>query len=233
MEDKNMSVTVIDKDGSRVIAVPSVKDTGNTDYPAHFNNNVLYLGSYGNEKVSVTVDVDTEKGEDYPVNIFELDLDKLRLLCDSYRDFPDEHITAGKKSIFFNASVSEDAGSVVMLLPIAFDDGWTLRVNGKKTDIMYSYGGLFTAIPLYSGDNHYRMTFFPSGMGLGIVISLLGLSILAAIIVIRHQKITVIEKELAVLSRDSEKWLTPAYMLLWAVAVILMYIIPAGAFVVL
>ena len=233
MEDENMSVTVIDKDGSRVIGVPSVKDTDNTDYPAHFNNNILYLGSYENEEVSVIVDVDTEKGEDHPVNIFELDLEKLRLLCDSYRDFPDEHITAGKKSISFNASVSEDAGSVVMLLPIAFDDGWTLRVNEKKSDIMYSYSGLFTAIPLYSGDNHYKMTFFPSGMGLGIVISLLGLSILAAIIVIRHQNITVIEKELALICRNSEKWLTPAYMLLWTAVVILMYIIPAGAFVIL
>jgi uncharacterized membrane protein YfhO len=233
MEDGNMSITVLDKDGSRAIAVPSVKDTDNTDYPAHFNNNILYLGSYENEKVSVVVDVDCEKGDDYPVNISELDLDKLRLLCDSYKSFPDEHIAAGKKSISFNASVSEDAGSVVMLLPVAFDEGWTLRVNGKKSDIMYSYSGLFTAIPLYSGDNHYKMTFFPSGMGLGIVISLLGLAIFAAILVIRHQRITVIEKELVVLSKDCERWLTPVYMAVWAIAVILMYIIPAGAFVVL
>ncbi len=233
MEDGNMTITVFDKNGSGVIAVPSIKDTENTDYPAHFNNNILSLGSYEDEKVSVVVDVDCEKGEDYPVNIFQLDLDKLRYLCDSYRNFPDEHITAGKNSISFNASVSEDAGSVVMLLPIAFDEGWNLRVNGKKSDIMYNYSGLFTAIPLYSGDNHYKMTFFPSGMGLGIVLSLLGLSIFIAIIIIRRQKITVIEKELVVLSEDSEKWLTPVYMILWAAAVILIYIIPAGAFVIL
>lgn len=233
MEDGNMSITVLDRDGSRAIAVPSIKDTDNTDYPAHFNNNILYLGSYENENVSVIVDVDRSKGEDYPVNISQLDLEKLRCLCDSYRDFPDEHISAGKKSISFNASVSEDAGSVVMLLPVAYDEGWTLRVNGKKSDIMYSYSGLFTAIPLYSGDNNYKMTFFPSGMGLGIVISFLGLAIFAAIIVIRHQKITVIENELVVLSRDGEKWLTPVYMIVWAIAVILMYIIPAGAFVIL
>ena len=253
MEDKNITVTVSDDRGLREIPVPSIKEPLNLSYPAHFNNNVICLGTYEDETVTVTVDVDTEKGPDYPVNLFELDLDRLKALCDSYAAYNEpalelveqtgeaaqetgeysSHIKAGKRSIAFKASVSEAAGSTVMLLPIAFDEGWSLKVNGKKSDILYSYGGLFTAVPLYTGENKYEMSFFPSGMGLGIVLSLVAASVLGAIIVIRKRRITVVERELEVMSRDTEKWLTPAYLVLWGILVILMYMIPAGAFLVL
>ncbi len=227
MEDMNMTVAVSSKDGEHAVLVPSIQEPYNISYPAHFNNNVIYLGTFEDETVSITVDVDIAKGPDYPVNVFELDLNKLRLLCDSYKDYPDEHISAGKKSISFSADVSEAAESSVMLLPIAYDDGWSLKVNGKKSDILYSYSGLFTAVPLYTGLNRYELTFFPSGMGLGIIISLLGLAGFASIIIIRRQKIDIIEKEIVVLSKGSEKWLVPFYMALWTAAIVLMYVVPA------
>ncbi len=228
-EDMNMTIAVSSKDGAQAVLVPSIQEPYNISYPAHFNNNVIYLGTFEDEAVSITVDVDIEKGADYPVNVFELDLNKLRLLCDSYKGYPDEHISAGKKTISFSADVSEAAGSSVMLLPIAYDDGWSLKVNGKKSDILYSYSGMFTAVPLYSGLNRYELSFFPSGMGIGIVISLLGLAGFAAIIIIRRQKIDMIEKEIVVLSRGSEKWLVPFYMALWTAAVLLMYAVPVVA----
>ena len=233
LEDRNMTITVIGNDVQKAVSIPSIKDPFNTAYPAHFNNNVIYLGSYEDETVSIVIDVDTEKGKDYPVNISELDLNKLKILCDSYSDHMNEHITADKKGIAFQAEVSEAAGDSVMLLPLAYDDGWSLKVNGKKSDILYAYSGLFTAIPLYSGVNSYEMRYFPPDMGLGIVISAVGLMVFVALLIIRLQKIKMIEDELVTISRDFEGWLVPAYLVLWAVAVLLIYIIPLGAAVIL
>ncbi|MCR5790250.1 MAG: YfhO family protein [Lachnospiraceae bacterium] len=228
-EDDNMTISIADRDGQRPVYVPTIKEPFHVSYPAHFNNNVIYLGTFENEVVSVIVDVDIEKGRDLPVHVSELDLEKLTLLCDSYRDFPDDYITAGKKSISFSVDVEESAGSTVMLLPLAYDDGWQLRINGNKTDILYAYSGLFTAIPLYTDVNRYDLSYTPPGMGPGTALSLVGILVFAAIIIIRWQNIRMIEDELVILSRDSQSILVPAYMVLWSCALFMIYIIPLAA----
>ena len=119
-----------------------------------------------------------------------------------------------------------------MLLPVAYDDGWSLRVNNKKSDILYSYSGLFTAIPLYSGINTYTLKFFPSGMGIGIVISLMSLAVYIANLIIRKQNIKIIEDEVDQVSRKAEGFMTPLYLALFAVVFLAMYLIPLIAAVI-
>ncbi|MBQ7562571.1 MAG: YfhO family protein [Lachnospiraceae bacterium] len=230
-EDADMTITVIGEE-SRAVPVPTIGDPLNILYPAHFNNNLVCLGTFEDESVTVVVDTYFELGEEYPVNISELDLGKLNALCDSYADYPGDFVKAGKNTLTFTADVPEAAGSTVMLLPVAYDDGWSLRVNNKKSDILYSYSGLFTAIPLYSGINTYTLKFFPSGMGIGIVISLMSLAVYIANLIIRKQNIKIIEDEVDQVSRKAEGFMTPLYLALFAVVFLAMYLIPLIAAVV-
>lgn len=230
-EDANMTISVIGEESTAVL-VPTIGDPLNILYPAHFNNNLVCLGTFENESITVVVDTYFEQGAEYPINISELDLSKLAVLCDSYADYPEDYVKAGRNTLTFTADVPEAAGSTVMLLPIAYDKGWSLKINDKKSDILYSYSGLFTAIPLYSGSNTYVLRFFPDGMGIGIVISLVSLAVYIANLIIRKQEIRIIEDEVDRVSLEAEKWMTPLYLALFTIVFTAMYLVPIGAAVI-
>ncbi|MCR4738641.1 MAG: YfhO family protein [Lachnospiraceae bacterium] len=227
-EDKNIMITVADRDKTGIVEIPDIKDEDNVYYPSHFNNNAVYLGTFENETVTVIVDCRLlEDVPAQPVYVSELDLNKLRILCDSYRDL-NEEIRVGKKTIEFSTDIEEETGSAVMLLPVAYDKGWELKVNGKKTDIAYSYNGLFTAIPLYSGINTIRMKYTPDGMGLGIAVSVAGIILFMLFVLLRHTKNSMIREEVDILSRDVEGWLTPVWLFGFSMLILVMYLIPIG-----
>ncbi|MCR5733801.1 MAG: YfhO family protein [Lachnospiraceae bacterium] len=225
-EDKNIMITVSDKDKTGPVEIPDIKDEGNVFYPSHFNNNAVYLGTFENETVTVIIDCNiSEDVNPQPVYISELDLNKLELLCDSYKDL-DEEIVTGKRSIVFTTDIEEETGSTVMLLPVAYDKGWELKVNGRKTDIAYSYNGLFTAIPLYSGINTVSMSYTPPGMGAGAAVTVAGLIMYLLFCYMKYSSGEVIREEMEILSKDVEGWLTPVYLFFFAALIAVVYLIP-------
>ncbi|MCR4923813.1 MAG: YfhO family protein [Lachnospiraceae bacterium] len=225
-EDKNVTITCYDKDETRVIEIPSIKEPDNYLYPAHFNNNAVYLGSFENENVMITVDCTvSEELKEKPVFISELDLNKLKLLCEGYEE-KEGSVIAGKRSLDFSIEVDEANGSAVAILPLAYDDGWEFKINDKKSNIAYSYNGLFTAIPLYSGTNRISMSFVPKGMGIGAVLSFGGLILLVLYGALKNSKSKFIRDEFNLLSKDVENWLTPLYMFGFFILLCIMYFIP-------
>ncbi|MCR5108689.1 MAG: YfhO family protein [Lachnospiraceae bacterium] len=227
-EDGNIKIAVSDSDGDRIIEIPTIKDEDNLLYPAHFNNNSVYLGTFENEEVFVTIDMEiSEDKEEKPVFISSLDLNKLRLLCDSYDQASmNEKLKVGKKSIEFSTYIDETSGSAVMLLPIVYDEGWECSINGKKSNIAYPYNGLFTAIPLYLGENEISLKYTPKGMGVGIILSIAGMIIWILYTVIKESKNEFIRDEFNLLSKDVEGWLTPLYLICFFVLLCIMYFIP-------
>ena len=156
--------------GSEVVPVPDIGDPGNTGYPAYFNNNAVYLGSFEDEDVSICVTCDVQKGERFAVDVMGLDLDKLESVCSVCSGVSGEDIAAGKTSLKCRVDNSNGLANA-LLLPVAFGRGWTVSVNGEKTQA-YARTGLFTVIPLVSGVNDIEMRFTPPGMVLGCCISL-------------------------------------------------------------
>ncbi|HOO28280.1 MAG TPA: YfhO family protein, partial [Lachnospiraceae bacterium] len=162
-EDKNTEIFV----NGEPAAVPSIKETDNTLYPAHFNNNAICLGTFENEQVTVEIKTDLSVTDKSETQISALDIGKLGELCKSYQNY-DTKVSAGKHSL--SAQIYAEEDGEFLLLPLAYDDGWNVRVN-QKTVQASSYAGIFTAIPLEKGDNEVTMTYLPKGMKQGLLLT--------------------------------------------------------------
>ncbi len=223
-EDRSTEIFV----NGKAIPVPSIKETDNTLYPAHFNNNAICLGVFKDEELSVEIRMDLTKGEPFDTQISALDLEKLAGLCAAYAN-EDTKVTAGKRTLEVSVSAEEDGER--LMLPMAFDEGFRVSVNGKRVQAE-SFAGLFTVIPLTKGGNEVRMSYLPAGMlpG-GIVTACILLFLLAAELFHRfgteRQKQVVLSAE-----KTIEACLKPLYMAAWAVVMLAMYLIPVAAGVV-
>jgi len=63
---------------------------------------------------------------------------------------------------------------MLLFTSIPYEPGWTVRVNGQKTEISEAAGGLM-AVVVPAGNNTIELKFFPHRMPLGIILSLVGL----------------------------------------------------------
>lgn len=66
----------------------------------------------------------------------------------------------------------------LMFTSIPYDDGWTVYVDGEKTEVK-AVGKAFIAIHLEAGEHTIELKYFPPGLKLGLLISFLGLLLLS------------------------------------------------------
>ena len=222
-EYANSTITVSCGDEEWAVNVPTIGDTGNEYYPAHFNNNAVYLGTFEDEEVKVSVDMDEEKGEYYEVDIIGIDLAAMDDLCKDYTEPLDDHIDIGKNTVAFTQAAASD--DEYMLLPMTYDKGWKVKDNGKKVKAR-SYAGLFTVVPLKAGDNLVTMKFTPPGMKLGCfvtIVTLLACIIYLILAAVRKEQVADKVKE----SMDAASaGLRMAYAIAFLVVFAFMYVIP-------
>lgn len=205
-EYKNVEILVND----RPITIPTIQDYDNTLYPAHFNNNVVYLGTFENESVTITPVLKSAENQ-YDCHLFSLNLNAFDTLCDSYKDFHYECAT-GTHSLSY--SFSGESGKY-LLIPVAYSSGWNCKVNNKAVSPI-SVLDLFTAIPLNSDNNDISMTYWPTGLFLGAIISVISL-LLAIVIVLKFE-----DKHF----EKANKILNSIYIIGWSLVIVGMFIIP-------
>lgn len=200
------------------ISIPSVGEPDLKEYPNTFNNNVIELGSFKNEIVEVEIESLSENKNDIQINLELLDLEKMKKLCTLYEDYSvNEQVD--KTNLTFNVTGTEDRN--VVLVPIEYDEGWTISINGKKIEKekVSNILGIFTAIELEEGDNAVTMHFTPKGLKTGIIITII--SLLACLILKKYKKV----------SSYIEKMSEYAFYGLWGVTLCVVYIIPVLYFV--
>lgn len=78
----------------------------------------------------------------------------------------------------------------VMFTSIAWEPGWTVYVDGVKTEPVKLVDALI-GVPLTAGTHTIEMKFFPEGMKLGIIVSLVGLITVIVIGIYQHKNRTV------------------------------------------
>lgn len=224
MIDADPTVDGVNEKG--YITIPTIGDPGNIYYPAHFNNNAVYLGCFEDETVRIKVTMDTEKGEDFKIDLMSLSMDAMDELCGMYPPELDSRIAAGNRTLSFTVDTGDSAGdSAVMLLPLTYDKGWKIIRNGHRVRAS-SMAGLFTAIPLEAGENTVTMKFTPPGALAGTIISLVSLILSAVYMAImRIKKDTLKVQAESTYGRISDV-IAPVYIGVFAAAVLFMYIVP-------
>ena len=198
----------------KIIPIPSIKKEESTAYPDGFNSNMISMGAFHDRIIEVKVVCPTAVLESQ-VAFGLLDMDKLATFTQSYAGYTaNETTTKQGMSLTVNGTAEKN----MLFLPVVYDKGWTCTVNGKTTEIV-PITGAFTGIPLEEGVNTVKLTFLPSGMKTGILISLTTLLLLIAGILI--QKKFRLEMHDAVLF-----FIEITFFLVWFIAVVCVYVVP-------
>ncbi|MCR4591357.1 MAG: YfhO family protein [Lachnospiraceae bacterium] len=200
----------------KTVPVPTIGDQDNTAYPAWFNSNLLYLGIFEDETVELKC---PEKSR-----IITIDINKLTALQDrlnsSENGSDSSNPAVDKAGLTFN--ISGGKGRDMALIPLSYSPGWSAVVNGK-TEKIRDFGGMFMLIPIAEGDNTVQMKFTPPGLIPGIIISMLIFIIILSVVYIKQIK--------AAAAHISEL-LSPAicylYYFIFALAAVILYVIPIG-----
>ncbi len=219
-DEGNMVISV----NGKPIAVPTIGSPKQALYPAYFNNNLVCLGVFENERVSVDLEfaeVDeekrTEQGEYFSIGAMDLDL--LEDLCSKYSS-SDTKVETSNTSL--SLVVENAPADSVLLLPVKYDRGFHAKVNAVDTEISQGYG-IFTVVPLQEGNNQITMNFIPTGMKVGSMISLL--TLLAANYLLTRKKKTgkLIGFET---NHLVQKVVWVIFIFAWATAILIIYVIP-------
>lgn len=73
---------------------------------------------------------------------------------------------------------NKDRGALILSIP--YDKGWTVKIDGKKTDII-PLGDALISVPVPAGSHTVEFTFKTVGLVPGVIISLLSLLVLLAV----------------------------------------------------
>lgn len=115
---------------------------------------------------------------DFDENLFKQDIAKLNQQAWNISKWSDSHIegtvTADNNQIFFTS--------------IPYEPGWKVKVDGKKADIIPLANKSFIGVRVAPGQHDIEMTFFPSGMPLGILLSVVGIGFVVVFIVADKNK---------------------------------------------
>jgi uncharacterized membrane protein YfhO/putative flippase GtrA len=91
-----------------------------------------------------------------------------------------------------------DAGDGgLMMTSIPYDKGWSAKVDGKKQDILIT-AGAFVSLSLPAGEHNIELTYFPPGLKIGMLITLLGWMIFVALVAgtrIKRKEKTIVKSD--------------------------------------
>ena len=173
---KNLSVIV----NGISLNVPTYLSEDKTTYPSQFNNNLVPLGVFNDTVINMSV-LSNEACPPAEVYLYVFDIEKLEALCEEYS--ATSYSTNATKNKL-TATVTTTQNDKLFFVPVAYDKGWSAKVNGKAVEIKPAINSGFMAVPLETGVNEVELKFFPDYMPLGIVISIISTAAFAIYIMI-------------------------------------------------
>lgn len=170
--------------GEEVYA-PTFGDLKNTKYPHDYNNNLLYLGCFEDETITVRVEYKSrELINQSDFILAQLSMEKMNQLVAEYSAKQCEtSYTNDSLTIKMKGTETEN----MAVVPIVYSDNFKITVNGKAVEGK-PLAGLFTGIELSEGDNEIVMKFVPKGRNAGLLITMAFLVICLAGLVIGRLK---------------------------------------------
>ncbi|MCH5324720.1 MAG: YfhO family protein [Eubacterium sp.] len=157
------------------------------NYPSKDSNGMLELGTFEDEKVSITVSVNRS------VN------------CKSFGVFGLSHEALGKAidnadPATLKVDGREITGHIAdakegqyLYVSVPYDGGFKAYINGQQTELYRAMTG-FMAIKLNEGDNDVRLYFTPQGFNVGLIVTLSGIVLCAVWLILRRRLDKALEK---------------------------------------
>ena len=102
------------------------------------------------------------------------------------QDLSIEKDSSDDSKIWGSFSAEEDQK---LFFTIPYDKGWTLYVDGVKTELSKT-AGLFMSADVSAGEHTYELKFFPEGLTTGIIAGIASLFIFAALLITEKKKVS-------------------------------------------
>ncbi len=178
------------------------------DFPSQSRNGVLYLGTFTDKKIKVEINL-KESISAKTFGVYSVDK---TLLENAVNQLISGDFVVEKDEL--SGKIEAKEGDL-LFTSFAFDEGYKVKINGKKTNILSING--FLAIELQEGRNDIHVGFFPVGLDIGLVSFGLGLVVLALYLIF-YKKIENFKK--------ADKICVWAVLVLGAAVVLAVYIMP-------
>ena len=78
-------------------------------------------------------------------------------------------------------------GTETVLMTVPYDEGWTIKVNGKPVDIQ-RLQNIFTGIKVHAGKNKIQMKYTVPGLKYGVIVSIIGVAGYVIFYIVCHKK---------------------------------------------
>lgn len=142
-----------------------------------------YILDLGYHEAGETVSLRSENGENLNLSLYKLEEDVLQQWIDMLSR---QTLTVdGYTQTHLNGHIDiTNAGQLVLSVP--YEPGWTLRVDGVKTDISL-FEDTFISVYLTEGTHTISLSYFPKGLISGIIVSVVSIALFAAVCLI-HKK---------------------------------------------
>ena len=171
--------------GGKTITVPTYQNTSNIAYPAAFNSNLLYLGSFESGEAIITFLSASSITED-SLTLTALEKSMLETFyADALYD-PATTVETGENSIAITLT-TENAGQN-LFLPVSKSSRWAVTVNGETVS-PEAVMGILMSIPLVEGENQILLVRgpAPTTFTLGTLLSLVTFALAAAWLILSHR----------------------------------------------
>lgn len=189
------------------------------NYPTKDNNGLVNLGIFENQKITIKVEFLSDCYLE-SLNIGLLDIGKLDNFITNYK--LDYDIKFNGNKIEINIDSKND--NKILFLPINYNKGYIGYNNGKKVDIQMIYDN-YIGIKLNKGNNDITITFIPTGLNEGIIISLV-FFIVALIVLNPKVYITILEiNQLKTVANLT-------YNILYIISILILYLLPTMLFII-
>lgn len=152
-------------------------DSDVSDYPSYYwNNGILDLGSFENEKVEVEVKVKRHAVELDQQLFYGLDIDTFEKRVDELKQQPLNVTNYTGRSVQGKIDVKQDN---LLFLSIPYDKGWKVTVDGKDGKVL-KLNDAFLGVELPKGTHTIELKYTSPGFVVGVIVSVI--SLLATVI---------------------------------------------------
>ena len=160
----------------KYLDIHTTEKLSSTTYPNECNNGILNLGIH--DKDNFTVELEFTK------DIHASDTRIGSISIEKYYNFIKAYTTQNIRPHIhgnnLDYSISSKSDENILFLPITYDMGWDGKVNNERVKITRLFGN-YMGINLKKGNNNIHLKFIPSGLPLGIAISILTLIVMVLI----------------------------------------------------
>ena len=135
------------------------------------------------EEITIEVRCDDDIFASFDPSLAYCDTEELgRQTAEVKKGISDLKVCDGKVSF-----TAETDSPKMLIATIPYEEGWTARVDGETVEVQ-GYQDAFLALSLTPGSHRIELTFVPTGMGIGVIISALGAIFSVVLLVVTRKK---------------------------------------------